>query len=462
MPVLNYDSKTPLYEQLYLEIKKEIESGKIKPNEKMPSKRNLAKMLKISEITVQNAYEQLKDEGYIYSVEKSGYFAMPIEVDYSPALKAEIKAEERKEAERESYAFDLRGEKTDIDNFPFSVWSKLTRQVLSEQRQSLLVRTDNRGTEELRIEIANYLRKYRGIDADYNNIIIGAGTEYMLDLLSRLLPQSVFAFENPGYQKASKVLKAAGAKTVHIPLDNDGIIIDELRKSNADIVYVTPSHHFPLGRVMPIKRRYELLSETESKTNSYIIEDDYDSEFRFSGRPIPTLFGIDKGERVIYLGTFTQSLCPSLRISYMLLPDRLMKKYDSELSFYSSTVPSFEQYTLLKFLQGGYFERHLNRMRTAYKSRRDALICEIMQSGLKDKITVEGNNAGLTLLIRHKSLNEAQLVERAGKNGVGILGISRYYTDGLKPLEGMVLIGYSSLKGDEIKQVAHRLENAWK
>lgn len=459
---LDYESKTPLYEQLYLAIKKDIESGEIKANEKLPSKRNLSKMLKISAVTIESAYEQLKDEGYIYSVEKSGYFAQAISAKIQSSTTHYTNETQSKEVHNTDFIFDLRGEHADIESFPFSVWSKLSRQVLAEQPKKLLQRVSNQGLYELRQEIADYLRKYRGIEAKSNNIIIGAGTEYLLGLLVQLLPKAVFAVENPGYKKVSQVLGANKAKLCHIPLDSFGIDMESLQNSNANVVYVTPSHHFPLGNVMPIKRRNELLSFIKRKKNGYIIEDDYDSEFRFSGRPIPTLYSIDNGENVIYFGTFTQSLCPSLRISYMLLPDGLMQKYNSELSFYSSTVPSFEQYTLLKFMKEGYFERHLNRMRTIYKNRRDCLVTKLKQSSIGSKITILGNNAGLSLLVKVDGMTESKLIEKAKENGIGISGLSTHYIEGTQSPEGIVIIGYNSLNLTEISEVVKLLEKAWK
>ncbi len=459
---LDYESKVPLYEQLYLAIKRDIEAGEIKANEKLPSKRNLSKMLKISAVTIESAYEQLKDEGYIYSVEKSGYFAHAISAKIQSTPLPCTNEKESKSKPNTEFVFDLRGEHADIESFPFSVWSKLSRQVLAEQPKKLLQRVPNQGLFELRGQIAEYLRKYRGIEAKSDNIIIGAGTEYLLGLLVQLLPKAVFAVENPGYKKVSHVLKANRARLCHIPLDSDGIDMEQLQNSNANVVYVTPSHHFPLGNVMPIKRRNELLSFIKRKKNGYIIEDDYDSEFRFSGRPIPTLYSIDNGENVIYFGTFTQSLCPSLRISYMLLPDRLMEKYHSELAFYSSTVPSFEQYTLLKFMKEGYFERHLNRMRTIYKNRRDSFITKLKQSSIGSKITVLGNNAGLSLLIKFDGMTESELIEKAKENGIGISGLSTHYIEGAKAPEGVVIIGYNSLNLTEIEEVVKLLEKSWK
>ncbi|MBR5272688.1 MAG: PLP-dependent aminotransferase family protein [Clostridia bacterium] len=459
---LDYESKTPLYEQLYMNIKRDIESGAIKPNEKLPSKRTLSKLLKISAVTVESAYEQLKDEGYIYSVEKSGYFAQSISVKPPVTSNPDVFKSECKAEHSQHFLYDLRGEHADIENFPFSVWSKLTRQVLAEQPKKLLQRIHNQGMPELREEIAKYLGKYRGIDAKSDNIIIGAGTEYLLGLLSQLLPKAVFAVENPGYKKLSLVLNANGAKFKNIPLDNDGINMEELRLSGANVVYVTPSHHFPLGNVMPIKRRNELLGFITRKKNGYIIEDDYNSEFRFSGRPIPTLYSTDNSDSVIYFGTFTQSLCPSLRISYMLLPDRLIEKYNRELSFYSSTVPSFEQYTLLKFMKDGYFERHLNRMRTIYKNRRDAFVTSLKQSDIATKITILGNNAGLSLLIKVDGISEKELIERAENNGIGISGLSGHYFNDVSSSDGIVIIGYNSLSVSEIGEVVKILEKAWK
>lgn len=251
---------------------------------------------------------------------------------------------------------------------------------------------------ELREAIANHLMEFRGMEVDAENIIIGAGTEYLYSIIVQLLGRdSVIAVEDPGYRKIGKVYESNGVECLHLPIDNSGIQTKALLGKKIDAVHISPSHHFPTGRVMPVSRRQHLI-HWAIENNGFIIEDDYDSEFRFSGRPIPTMVGMDK-ERVIYMNTFSKTLAPSIRIAYMVLPDRLMEKFHTKLNFYSGTVSSFEQYTLANFIAGGYYERHINRMRNYYRDYRNKIINAIKQSALYPKVTIEEENAGLHFIL---------------------------------------------------------------
>jgi GntR family transcriptional regulator/MocR family aminotransferase len=308
------------------------------------------------------------------------------------------------------------------------------------------------------------LHHYRGVNCLPEQIIIGAGTEYLLGLIIQLLGRKkVYAIENPGYPKTHKILKSHYTNIDFIGLDEDGLKVDDIARTNSNVVYITPSHHFPLGIIMPISRRMQLLKWANQSEDRFIIEDDYDSEFRFNGRPIPALQGLDVNEKVIYISTFSKSIAPSIRISYMVLPMPLLQRFSDEYSFYSSTVSRFEQYTLYRFIHGGHFERHLNRMRNVYRSRKDTLVEEIKKLPIGNKIEIIGENAGLHLLLKvHGGLAENDLITRAEKVGIKLYGLSEYY---LAPDESMpnnvVVIGYSNYDKSEIAKAVNLLNAAW-
>ncbi|MCD7892034.1 MAG: PLP-dependent aminotransferase family protein [Ruminococcus sp.] len=249
------------------------------------------------------------------------------------------------------------------------------------------------------------------------NIIIGAGTEYLTSLIMLLLGHDkCYAVENPGYKRTYRLFKRSAGRTAAIPQDLSGISVKQLRQTDADVVHTTPSHNFPLGSVMPISRRKELLDWTYEKNDRYIIEDEYDSEFRFTGSPIPSLFSLDSHGRVIYINTFTKTLAPSMRISYIILPDRLMDKFRRELDFCLNTVPLFEQLTLARFISEGFFERHINRIKKIYKSRRDLLISSLKQYMPDGSFEIKGENSGLHFLMKmNNSASEEQFIDAAAK-----------------------------------------------
>lgn len=387
---LNARGTKPLYISLYEKIKTDIEYGNIQANEKLPSKRALAEHLMVSVITVQNAYALLISEGYVYAKEKVGYFACEIFANAKiplPSQNASINYEIT--GEKELYTINL-CENTTLSNkhFPFSVWSKQMRQVITENYDHLLAKIPHMGLWSLRRAISEYLYRFRGMRVDPNAIIIGAGTEYLYSIVVKLIGRErVFAVEDPGYRRIAQIYAAEGLQVAHVPIDEYGLAIKSPMTHNANVVHISPSHHFPTGIFMPVKRRMEILHWAQEKPNRYIIEDDYDSEFRFASKPLPTMQSIDNGQRTIYINTFSKTISPSLRISYMILPKVLLKKYNEQFSFYSCTVSSFEQYTLAKFISEGYYERHISRMRKHYRIREMASLpsSKTAQSPIKSK-----------------------------------------------------------------------------
>jgi GntR family transcriptional regulator/MocR family aminotransferase len=352
----------------------------------------------------------------------------------------------------------------DTELFPNTVWAKLAREVLSENTHEVLNVMHPQGQRSLREAIAIYLLRFRGIVADPEQIVVGAGTEMLYTLLIQLLGRNpIYATENPGYVKTRQILQANDLGAIAIPLDASGISVSSLSTSTAQIVHVTPSHQFPSGIIMPIKRRMELLEWANHDLNRYIIEDDYDSEFSVTSQPIPALQGLDQSEKVIYLNSFTKSIAPSLRIGYLVLPVHLLKNYRENQTFGACTVPAFEQAILTKFMMSGSFERHLNRMRIAYKKKRDYLIEQFIHSGIASKNDIIGSDAGLHFLMKVRNgLSEEELVQRAKNVSIRLYGLSEYFVEKLQMSDPTLVIGYSGLTEAAIDEAILRLQDAWK
>ena len=346
----NTDSES-MYEHLYRCIKQDILQKKLKSGEKLPSKRTFAKNLGVSTNTVESAYAQLVAEGYLYTLPKRGYYVCDLEKGEEPVL-PRPKRELPKQPPKRVYWADFVGSSVAKDMFPFSIWVKLLRDVTAgEDETALLTDTSAGGILKLRQAISDHLYQFRGMSIDPEQIVVGAGTEYLYSVLIQLLGRERgYAVEDPGYLRLSKIYEKNDVTVHHIPMDASGIIPERLEESGAEILHITPSHHFPTGIVMPVSRRYEFLSWASKGENRYIIEDDYDCEFRLSGRPIPTLQSIDVMEKVIYINTFSKSLAPAFRISYLVLPKHLVTRFYETLGFYSGTVSCLEQMTLARFL----------------------------------------------------------------------------------------------------------------
>jgi len=429
-----------LYEHLYRLIREDILSGNLHANEKLPSKRKLAAHLSVSVITIQTAYEQLVDEGYLYAEYKKGYFVSPLEQRLSPQQPSVRITSPNPEI----WALDLSSTALSSEQFPFSVWSRLMRQVLAEEDKKLLTPTSYQGAMELREAIASYLGSFRGLHVSPEQIIVGAGTEYLYMLLFQFFGlKSTYAVEDPGYSRLADIISTGGGVCRYLPLDGNGLSIKALQKSDADILHITPAHHFPTGTIMPLNRRMEILRWADSSPRRYIIEDEYDSEFRFAGRPLPTLSGIDRGEKVIYMNTFTKSVAPSVRISYMVLPPTLYKQFHQKLSFYSCPVSLFEQHTLARFLSGGYFERHLSRMRTYYRGQRDLFLDALTHCPLSSHLSVSGEDTGLHFILHMKTvIPEKELQKCFRKRGIRVAMLSDYYHEAT-PLSHRLVISYA-------------------
>lgn len=447
-----------LYEYLYKQIKNDILSYRLSPDEKLPSKRALAKNLNVSTITVENAYQQLMAEGYIYSRPKSGFYVSHLSTSKSLEQSPPVWSRPSSDFGQKYYA-DFVNNSTQASSFPFTTWTKLMRETMSDDADSLMVRSPSTGVFKLRQAIAAYLFQFRGMSVDPDQIVVGAGTEYLYGLIIQLLGRNhIYAVEDPGYQKITKIYQSNDVSCISVPLDENGIDVDYLNKTKADILHISPSHHFPTGIITPVSRRYELLSWASKAPGRYIIEDDYDSEFRLLGKPIPSLQSIDVLEKVIYINTFSKSLTSTIRISYMVLPKSLMERYKQELNFYSCTVSNFEQYTLARFIEQGHFEKHINRMRNYYRTQRDTIISCIRQHPYFDRVTIKEENAGLHFLLEvDTSLSDQELVEHAIKKGIHVSCLSEYYYNRQNAVPHTLILNYSGLEGEKIEQAIEKL-----
>ncbi|MCR5401103.1 MAG: PLP-dependent aminotransferase family protein, partial [Treponema sp.] len=347
------------------------------------------------------------------------------------------------------------------EKFPFSLWSHTMRQVLNSGDEKLLQRSQAKGVLELRKELSRYLLDFRNMNVSPEQIVIGAGTENLYALIVQLLGrEKIYAVENPGYHKAEGVFRLNGVKTIPVNLDSQGISPEELEKSGAQVLHFSPSHHFPSGIVMPVRRRQEILRWAFSSPDRYILEDDYDSEFRFNGKPLLTLQSADSQNRVIYINTFSKTLAPSFRISYMVLPPDMLDYFEKKLGFYSCPVSSFEQYTLARFIQQGNFEKHIIRMKNYYRNLRNSLITAIQNSKLKEITKIQEKESGLHFLLTVNSEKSGQEIrENLEKNGINLPLIGEYYY-GQAPqnLEKTFVVNYSGLKKEKIPETVRRLQ----
>lgn len=470
-----------LYEYLYRCIRHDIAHGKVEPGQKLPSKRALAKQLGVSLITIEAAYDQLVAEGYIRSRERCGYYAC----DLAPAAKIEEQGnvrfrtatETRANRRREGHASNPNGPQPISQNeehlerrtgyrpsdadfapslnglapharnapsdappladfthstlattmLPYSAWAKAVRRTLSdESAASLAEAASAAGSPELRSAIADHLRQYRGMDVSPDQVVIGAGSQTLYQLLVQLLGRTRrYAVEDPGYPLLTRMYEQQDAQVAHIGLDDSGIDIDALEASDASVAHIMPSHQFPTGIVTTAARRRELLNWAR-EGDRYLIEDDYDSEFRMAGRPIPSLFGIDAAERVLYLNSFAKSLGAAFRMAYLVLPPQLAQRFRKQLGFYANTVSPLDQLALARFIKQGHYDRHVNRLRTHARKTQDALV-NALHEAFGDRIAFAGLNDGLHFIMQLESEHdERELATAAEAAGIRIAPLSSF------------------------------------
>lgn len=459
--------KKSLCDTIIDSLKNKILNGELKANEKLPSKRSFAEHLGVSVITVQNAYANLISEGYIYSLEKKGFYVTDllleknINSNFLSEKKSSQESNQNKKQSQEILA-DFRNNSTNVQKFPFSLWAKTMRSVLNQNTQKLLARIESKGILELRNAIKKYLNEFRNMQVSEEQIVIGAGTEILYSMIVQLLgSENIFAVENPGYHKVANLIKLNGAKCIPIKIDEQGIKVDDLEKFKVNVAQVSPSHHFPTGIVMPVRRRLELLNWAKKSANRFIIEDDYDSEFRFNGKPLLPLQCSDNSQKVIFINTFSKTLSPSFRISYMILPKTLLKKYDEIFGDYSCSVSAFEQYTLAKFILDENFSKHIIKMKNYYRSLRNQLVYEFQKSKLSSVAEIREQNSGLHFLLKIKAQTSGEKLKNLlEQNGIKINLLSDfYYSDSDSPKESTFIINYSGIEKEKIPLIVSTIEN---
>lgn len=474
---LSQRGEQSLYEYLYCCIREDIEQGRIAADEKLPSKRALARHLGVSLITVEGAYAQLIAEGYVRSVPRRGYYACDLGKEKPHALdtvsSAPISA--LRGMPSSQGVIDLAGGTIPVGLFPYGTWAKSVREALScESEQLLLGEGSAAGLRRLRETIACYLRGFRGMEVNPDCIVIGAGSQVLYNVLVQLLGHDkAYGIEDPGYPRLTSIYQANNISLVHIPLDSLGISMSALHDASVDVVHLMPSHQFPTGLVTSISRRYELLGWAASAENRYLIEDDYDCEFRLTGKPIPSLQSIDASGRVIYANTFTKSLGPAFRIGYMVLPEALAQRFHERLGFYSSTVSAIDQLALARFIEDGHYERHVNRMRTFYRSTRNQLIAALRTSEVLKRCRIEAQDSGIHFVLDasdyapHGEENmhawSRRVCREAEQCGVRLCAIASYYRGISVPAKeySRFLISYGGLSQEAIPSVVCALEQVF-
>lgn len=415
-------SKEPLYIQLYSTIRDSILRGDIACGEKLPSLRMLSKSLLVSITTTQQAYNQLLVEGYIESIPQSGYYAAQV----LSGSGSETESAPNEPLTPEIMTSDSSPQICDPECFDFIKWKKCATGVFNDYSHLLLSESDPQGEYSLRFEISKYLYSSRGVKATPEQIVIGAGTQQITGHLCRVLDKmgvKHVSLEKPGYLPVQSMFRDYGMTISHIPVSAEGIEINKLPANISSAVYVSPSNQFPTGAVMPAGSRYKLLDWAKAN-DSIIIEDDYDSELRYFGRPVPALKSLDKSDRVVYLGSFSSTLFPSIKISYMVLPYPMAQIFDQIKGQYTQTCSKAEQLTLALFMEKGYYYTGIRRLRSLYSQKLQAVIQGFQDHG-KSKITAKNTQSGINLILRVRSKKSADtLCSEAKSIGLQIVPVA--------------------------------------
>lgn len=465
---VDYNSRRPIYQQIYEHIKRDILTGKLPVGTKITSTRALAKELQIGRNTVENAYAQLVLEGYLTNIPSSGYVINNLQFDLNP--KAEKESSEHKEAAfysqsgTEKIKYNFQYGNLDAGDFPYKLWRKYLIDVLDGSEAQEVHRYGNvKGDLGLRIQLKEYLYHSRGVNCQPEQIIICSGTQSALETMIKIFPyaEKQVAMEEPCYNGASIIFRSNGFEILPIPVDEDGIGIDDLSLSSAKMVHIAPSHQFPMGVVMPIHKRIQLLNWAQEGDN-IIIEDDYDSEFRYNGRPIPSLQSIDNEyQRVVYIGTFSKALSPGLRMAYMILPKWLVPKYEERFIGHQCTVPLIEQKIMTQFIADGHWEKHLRRICLAHKKKHDLLINAI-KSNMGGKVRLYGHQAGLHIFLEFlDGQQEEELVEKALKHEIKVCPVSPFWLNKDNYKNNALVLGYGMISENDIPKAVEILSQAW-
>ena len=454
MFILNNSDPVPLYKQLYNQIREQILSGKLSADSRLPSVRDMASELSASRNTVDGAYQELYAEGYLYSKPRSGYFVSALEQDAAPRpLSGKPGKNDYLPGPPSVFTYDFHPARLDPESFPTELWRKCFVDSLRRNSQQLVQYGDPQGEWGLRCSVQSYLERSRGVLCDPDQIVICAGLQQSLDIVSHILKEShsVVAVENPGYHLPRSVFQSHSYTIFPVPVGSGGIDLNHLKASNSTIVYVTPSHQLPFGYVMPVANRLALIEWAESG-GKFIIEDDYDSELRYHGKPIPSLQGLRPTGNIIYSGTFSKILSPALRLSYLVLPYSLLAAYRQLYRAYFSSVSLLEQRTMANFMEQGHWERHIRRMRMIYKKKHDILLRSV-ETHFGKRAVVVGHGAGLhvVLMLPDTLLSEAEIIDRARQKGIQLFPFSEFHVVG-QPVATTLLLGFGGMNSSEIEQ----------
>ncbi|WP_332646596.1 MocR-like pyridoxine biosynthesis transcription factor PdxR [Lysinibacillus sp. 54212] len=444
-----FTSNVPKYIEIYKQMKQLILKQHLKTHTKIPTKRQLAQQLNISIHTVQTAYEQLLSEGYIYAIERKGYFVSKIDFDWHGNEVHEVETPKKTE---KPPLINFHNGQVDAIQFPFRIWQRLYKNHLVA---TSVPNANWQGEVELRQEIAYYLQQARAINCKANQIFIFSGTQQQLQSLCTFLHGVRVGIEHPGFSRAYTLFQQLKLPTALVPLDSEGCTVPT---EPINLLYATPAHQYPLGQIMSINRRLQLLQWAKS-TNSYIIEDDYDSEFRYKGAPIPPLAHLDGLDRVIYFGTFSKTLLPSIRVSYMVLPTHLLSDFEAFNQLTKSTVSRIDQLVIADFMKSGEYAKHIAKMRTLYRAKRKCLIDAITQH-FGPSFSVLGDDAGLHVVLSlPPHLTEEIAIRKAASVGVAVDAISQCFQ--LEKPKNQILIGYGTPTIEEIQKGVQLLASVY-
>ncbi|GLC88114.1 MocR-like pyridoxine biosynthesis transcription factor PdxR [Lysinibacillus piscis] len=448
---ITFTNTTAKYIQIYEEIKQAILHKKLHAHEQLPSKRLLAQTLNVSIHTIKEAYEQLLAEGYIYSKERTGYFIAPFEFEWGQPSHQQTSRPLASTAD--TIQFDFNSGHVDKEHFPFAHWQKLFKKQLHAEN---LITSSWQGEVLLREEIVHYVSRSRGVVCEASQVFIYNGTQSQLQALCHFFgTKTQVGLEEPGFPRVRATFQQCGLAINAIPVDDLGVTIPT---TATHILYTTPAHQFPLGMVMPMERRIALL-QWAIASDAYIIEDDYDSEFRYKGLPIPSLAKLDQLQRVIYFGTFSKTLIPSLRMSYMILPMALVQAFQDFYRQQKSTVSKIDQLVLADFMLQGFFDKHLAKMRTIYRKKQQTLITAI-QTYFSQDFEVIGEKSGLHIIIKlPKYLTEKDAIQKAFAVGIQVYPCSTSFHS-LND-DAMIIIGYGGLSIPQITEGIRLLARAW-
>lgn len=464
---IDRNSRQPIYQQLYEQIKQDILTKNLPVGMKITSTRALAEELQIGRNTVENAYAQLVLEGYLTNIPSSGYVVNNLQFDLNQRttemiLKNKVTAV-GSNCGSESIKYNFQYGNLNSANFPHKLWRAYLTDILTGfEEQEVHSYGDVEGDLELRTQLKEYLYHSRGVNCQAEQIIICSGTQSALEIMIKIFPyaKKQVAMEEPCYNGASIIFRSNGFEIQPISVYEDGIGIHELSSSSAKMVHITPSHQFPMGVVMPIHKRIQLLSWARA-CDSIIIEDDYDSEFRYNGRPIPSLQSIDEYERVVYIGTFSKSLSPGLRMAYIILPKWLLPKYKERFTGHQCTVPLIEQKIMARFIADGHWEKHVRKICLAHRKKHDTLIHAI-KNNIGDKVQIHGHQAGLHILLEFlDGQQEEDLIHKALECKVKVYPVSPFWLNEHNYKNNALILGYGMISEEDISKAIEILSQAW-